>query len=258
MDIRTKQRIFSESVNANRGTLIKYIQTLVDRQDGMTNGSGTIFKIGDHLLIATARHVIPNNPTGRIWPLTREVRHDRGGFPGYVSLGRHPEYDVGYLEVHPEGAENYFGHREYCTVDQIALRGFGRRDKSVIVVGAPAAHAQVTRHNENTLTYKANVMTYWTIPLLPNEWPSLPADAPPADEGVDIFLSYPEDDTITADGFAPINLPHPGGMSGGGVWDQEFNQGELWDPTAIKLIGIQSCWDDEAQYLRASVCQESF
>ena len=43
MDLQTKRRIFSESVNGNRETLIDYVLTLVDRQC-MANGSGTIFK----------------------------------------------------------------------------------------------------------------------------------------------------------------------------------------------------------------------
>jgi hypothetical protein len=151
--------------------------------------------------------------------------------------------------VHPDGAEKYFGDREFCTLKNVALRGYGRENRGVLVVGAPAEHAKITRDDAKTATYKANVMTYWTVPFLPNEWPTVPAGAEPANPEVDIFLNYPEDE-VTEDGVTPFNLPHPGGMSGGGIWDQEMFQGELWDPNAVKLIGIQSRWDENGRYLR--------
>lgn len=250
MDLATRQRIFSASVTANQGVLVPFILTLVDHHNRMRNGSGTLLKIGRHVFIATAAHLIPNQPSGRLWPLTREIRHQGDGFPAYSSFGRHPKYDVGYLEVDPEGAETYFGEREYATMEQVAIRGCGREDKSVILVGAPAEHAEVTRDSKTTATYKANVMTYWTVPLMPSEWPKVPPDACPADEAVDIFLNYPSDGVISIDGEQDATLPDPSGMSGGGVWDQEFNSGEVWSPAAMKLIGIQSRWQSEGRYLR--------
>ena len=251
MDFETKQKIFSESVDAHQCELMKYVVTLVDHKNGMSPASGIMFKILDRIIIATAGHVIPNDPSGRIWPVVRSVRHEKNGFPAYPKFARHPDFDVGYLEVHPEGAERYFGHHEYANLSQISCRGFGREDRSVIVVGSPGEHVQVTKHDSNTGTYNAKVMAYWTVPLLPNEWPAVPSADRPADTNIDIFLSYPTDDTIAAKGFDPINLPHPGGMSGGGIWDQEFKEDAIWDPTAIKLIGIQSCWHRKDRYLRA-------
>lgn len=248
MDMQTKQRMFNAAIDGNRLTLIKFIVTLIDRRD-MGNGSGTLVQIGEHLFIATAKHVIPSDPNGRIWPMTRNIRHEADGFPAYKRVGKHPSYDLGYLEVHPEGVTKYFGEREFCTLKNIALRGCGRQNFAVIAVGAPAEHAKITRDDAKTATYKANVMTYWTVPLMPDEWPTVPADAEPASTGVDIFLNYPKEE-VTEDGVIPTALPHPGGMSGGGFWDQEMIKGELWDPNAIKLMGIQSRWDEDGRYLR--------
>src|SRR5437899_5983082 len=98
MDLQTKRRMFNEALDGNRITLIKFIVTLIDRRN-MGNGSATVLRIGEHVLIATAKHVIPADPNGRIWPMTREIRHEADGFPAYSKVGKHPAHDVAYLEV---------------------------------------------------------------------------------------------------------------------------------------------------------------
>jgi hypothetical protein len=249
MEHDEKNLVFTESIDGSRAALAGKITTLVDREN-LANGSGTLIQILGRVFICTAGHVIPSNPTGRIWPLLRQIRHEGDGFPAYASFGRHPELDVGYLEIHPDAIEKYFGGDTFTTIDHIAVRGSGRPQHSVLVVGAPAAHREITRDSRTEMTYKANVMTYWTVPLSVSEWPVVPVVNRPPDESVDIFLNYPKDEAISADGRGPVDLPNPEGVSGGGIWDQEFNAGRVWDPSAIKLVGIQVAWNEQERYLR--------
>jgi hypothetical protein len=97
-------------------------------------------------------------------------------------------------------------------------------------------------------------MTYWTLPLQPAEWDSLrKPNAPeyrPLDPSVDIILDYDPQQTIQRSEGHNLPLPPPFGMSGGGIWDQDFKTGELWDASSPKLIGIQSSWFSKGKYLR--------
>ena len=75
---------------------------------------------------------------------------------------------------------------------------------------------------------------------------------PPADPLFDIILDYPpgKDTTRLLDTSAPVALPDPQGMSGGGLWDQGFSGNTLWHPEDASLIGVQSSWHPESRYVR--------
>ena len=44
---------------------------------------------------------------------------------------------------------------------------------------------------------------------------------------------------------------NPQGMSGGGVWQGTQQDGELWSPEGLRLVGIQSSWYAPGKYIRA-------
>lgn len=249
LDMATKSQIFQQSLDANKRFLMDRTVTLFDYKKGFANGTGTLFKIANRVLIATAAHVIVGNPNGRLWPATEKTRHESEGFPAYASFARHPTLDVGYLEVSPEGAENYFGDRVFANIADIAVVGTGRENKSVIVVGAPAEHIDVQKHDNRTGSIGAKVLFYWTVPPLVADWPDVSTDL--LDVNNDFVVEYPTDDQMAAEGFPPINLPHPGGISGGGIWDQGFDVGAVWTPHSTKLVAIQSSWYPKSRHLRA-------
>ena len=80
--------------------------------------------------------------------------------------------------------------------------------------------------------------------MLENEWPaSLNADL-----GKHIILDYPNTPGVRMDNDNPVMLPNPKGMSGGGLWDQGFENNELWTSESAKLIGVQSSWYPKVRY----------
>lgn len=249
MDFAAKSVIFQQSLDANKRFLMDRTVTLFDYNKGFANGTGTIFKIENRVFIATAAHVIVGNPNGRLWPATEDFRHESEGFPAYASFAKHPTLDVAYLEVSPDGAEKYFGTRVFASLNDIHPVGIGRENKSVIVVGAPAAHIDVKKQNDNTGSIGAKVLFYWTVPPPYSEWPKVTTD--PLSAMNDFVVEYPTDEQMKAEGFSPINLPHPGGISGGGIWDQGFDSGELWSPERSVLVAIQSRWYPKSRHLRA-------
>lgn len=80
MNDSVKSIVFSNSLEACQRFLIDRTVTLFDYKSSFRVATGTIFKIEDKVLIATAGHVIVGNPTGRIWPVTEAVRHEQDGF----------------------------------------------------------------------------------------------------------------------------------------------------------------------------------
>lgn len=250
LDYPTKKHVFEQSLESSKRYLFDRTLTLFDYKNSMDIGTGTIFRIGQRVLIATAAHVIKGNPNGRIWPATEKVRRDTDGFPAYAKYAKHPRLDVGYLEVCREGVEAFFGDRIYCSIDDISIAGVGRRDKSVIVVGSPGQHTQSIRLGENRTSITSGVLFYWTVPPLVEKWPESPAEDP-LNISEDFVVEYPSDEQMNSEGFPAINLPHPGGISGGGIWDQGFDSDEIWAPEKSRLVAIQSRWHPMKRYLRA-------
>jgi hypothetical protein len=117
------------------------------------------------------------------------------------------------------------------------------------VVGAPAQHAKVEIYDKHSGSIGARVLFYWTVPPRVSDWPVVSTD--PLDIANDFIVDYPTDDQMKAEGFPSINLPHPGGISGGGIWDQGFESETLWAPQKSRLIAIQSRWCSKQRYLRA-------
>jgi hypothetical protein len=214
--------------------------------------SGTVITIGDRLFVATAAHAIPNNPEGRLWMLPGQPRRAEDGILGFVNFGKvaseHP--DVGFLELTPESAAGYLEF-EPCPIEQIRPVGRGRENKVVVLMGFPAENAVPKQWGPSATLLPAKSMAYGTVPLMESEQPPIPPGEPAADPSIDVFLSYPEDGTTQLETDEPITLPHPGGTSGGGVWDLGFEPGALWSPDSAFLFALQSRWSKDHRYLRA-------
>jgi hypothetical protein len=222
-----------------------------------TVSSGTVLRLGNHVFIATARHVIPENPNGRFWIVRRQPRSASEGFPGFVKWRLHPNahIDVGYLEAECDSLVDYLGHDDFCTIENLADFGPGRENRGIIVVGGPAEKIRHLTDGERSHVMAFELMPYGTPCLSPNNWPKVGAQNRPPHPDIDVFLEYPNECfDVEPNGVTSVaTLPHPGGMSGGGVWDQGFAQPDgLWTPRDCKLFAIQSSWNESKRYLRAT------
>jgi hypothetical protein len=219
--------------------------------------SGTVIRLGDRVFVATAGHAIPNDPVGRLWIVRRIPRSASDGFPGFLKWRRHPneEIDAGYLEADPGTLIEYLGHDDFSTIDNLADFGTGRENRGVIVVGSPSKKIQHFTDGVKTHLMAFEAMPYATPLYGPKHWPEVdPRDRAP-DTEIDVFLNYPRESLdVQPNAATSISaVPDPGGMSGGGVWDQGFVEGKLlWTPRDCKLFAIQSSWEEERRYLRAT------
>lgn len=212
--------------------------------------SGTLVEIAGRIFVATARHNIPNNPERRLWILPDRPRKSDEGMLGFVSFGRHPDFDVGFLELTPTALQEYLPNKIPCRLASIRNLNEGRPHKLVTLMGCPEQF--IRKHEINGLpAYATKVIGYSKLIREFADWPETPTTDRPADITVDVFLDYPADGNQRLDTGEPITLKTPEGFSGGGLWDQGFEQDELWSIDSICLFAIQSCWHEVERYARA-------
>src|SRR5262249_19689497 len=139
---------------------------------------------------------------------------------------------------------------EPSSLDDIVVFGPGRANKLSVVIGYPAEVAVPKQWGPSATLMPAKSVCYGTVPFMESELPKVPDYEPPADSAIDTSLSSPVSDTTKAETNEPISLPHPGGMSGGGMWDLGFEPGTVWSPSSAKLFAIQASWNSQQRYLR--------
>jgi hypothetical protein len=216
---------------------------------------GTLVLAGGRVLIATAGHVIPHNPTGRLHLVTHDVRNVNEGSPGFLQWKRHPRYveghpessiDVGYLEIDHDTTKEYFGHDDFCSPDHFADSRVNLGGQCVMVIGPPAALAGV-KMVQGRQSLALEIMPYVTDVL---RYEELPDDR--VASGDHVLLAYPEE-SYDAVSMMKKPLPDAPGLSGAGVWCvPTCTTRSLWSPTQCRLAAIQGSWDKDRRYLRAT------
>jgi len=215
--------------------------------------SGTIIRVGKRLLIATAAHPVRNADVSLLRPYAPSVKNRQDKQSIFKSLKFHASLDICCLEVDSQFEESYFGN-SFCHLDNIACYGVGRKDKPLLVIGTPSCFTKLAKLSMDKSRLQATQLTYLTKVIEEKECPDfVPEHFKASDPATDIFLQYPKGTgkTFKVASDEAIELPIPRGISGGGLWDLDFNLSELWSPHSAKLIGIQTDWYEETECLRA-------
>ncbi len=209
--------------------------------------SGTLVGLGDRVFVATARHCVPPNPTGRLWIVPHEPRSPSTGMLAFIQFGRHPNLDLAFLELDRQSVTEFLPQHICCELSNLWPCGWGRANRAITICGTPVQFTE----GQGTVDVPLNAVNiaFTTAPLTPSEFPTTPDGDRDADPATDIFFEYPTEGQRSDEGI-PISLDSPEGFSGGGIWDQGFARGELWSPANAKLIGVQSSWHAGQRYSR--------
>lgn len=195
----------------------------------LSTGSAVCVEIAGRHFLATAAHVIePIAPNDSLLILPRgELNH-----PGISLIRRshprneHYKYDVAWLEVEP--SEWSKSGLKALTLEQVACnRRYHPSEPSLFIQGFPFQEINVTPNG----TFEP-----LSLCLL-----STSVDPGPGAPGV--AVEYPPQDSADAG----LELVHPGGFSGGGIWT--WNPLSVWpyiNVGAEKLIGIIVQYDPAA------------
>jgi hypothetical protein len=228
--------------------------SFVDLDCGCAPASGTLVAIGDHLLVMTAGHAVPNNPNARLQFLSRVLRPIGGPRLAVSRSGRSQWHriDVGFLELAPAVAPEYLDARSVA-IEQVADLRTGRPERPIAFVGAVREHMPDAT---KTRVVGTPIEGFATTVIPEQEWDELkpfPSAEGEADSDVDVFLDFEQGSFrrgLIHDGDPATS---PSGMSGGGYWDCQCDCGGVWSPERARLFAIQSSWDSkrtENRYVR--------
>ena len=244
MDASTKIKIAQLSCKPLWSKLVRVAVTLADIEKDYRSGSGTLVRIADHLFVATAAHVIPPRPNGRMLVIGSKWREPASGMLAILRHGKEPACDVGYLDLDVEIALEHI-KCESCGLEDLRDLGQGRVLRSAILLGSPSCEATLERQS-----LEFGVVGYSCSPMSAEE---IEERAPDNgwDSRVDVFLDYQFTDCRRMDTMENVVAPTPPGMSGGGLWDQGFDSG-VWSSEKAKLFAIQNSWHRTKGYIRAT------
>lgn len=257
MENSQKLAIAAQSSNALLMSLAKHAVCVIDTKDTADHSkweifSGTVVSIGSRVFVATASHCVNRNASGiRYWLLSDVRRRMSEGIPVVVASWKTPgdRPDVAALEIEPKSLSE-FTSKTPCSLGRLRLVGVGRMDRAASLVGCPSQYLTQENH-KSAEGIGAMLISYTSLPIAEPDWPKFAARIP-FEADIDILKNYPSgnDDTSRLDLGMPIELPHPDGMSGGGLWDQGFGVNELWSTDDAFLFGIQSSWFPDRRYVR--------
>lgn len=241
----------------------RFTYCLVYEETGETKvGTSVAVKLGEHFFLATAGHVIENAQS------VKALMHDQ--VTHYVSDFAKRYYDsyldVGLLEISLPDSQRFdflSQHRLCETIEE-------EQEIPAMVVGFPGQFCntmkQIDLTPESSLRLvRCDTLTFNTVVIPLSEWPSegLPdehANYKPLIAGRDILIDYEPEPQVkpftpqtTGADNPPVECPSldPCGMSGGGIWLAQINEGKVRvkypNP---RLIGLQLGWHRTRNLLR--------
>lgn len=249
MDEKTRLEVLRQSSDALGRRVEQNCIALLDTDNGYEPGTGTLISIGPRLFIATAAHVIPLNPNGRLFATSGKWKNPEKGMLEFLRYRRSKECDVGYLELNPDVACEFLD-KEGCSLGSVADLGPGRSAQQSVLVGVSRSLIKVhERHGWRLLD--VGVVGYSSNVAGVDELDELDPH-PPFEPSSDVILDYRFEDCRRFDTWEKIAPPQPNGMSGGGIWDMGFDRTIMWDTGKARLFGIQHSYDPKRGYIRAT------
>ena len=238
--------------------LLQSTVAFVNLDDGKA-ASATLVAIGDRVFLATAGHVVPARPAGKISIVGNKATGIRSNILPVLSYGTHSDEhcDVAFVESTPDFIATTVG-KAAIPLSRLHPCGTGQDNHWTFVCGYPSQEIIELGHPLNDSRTKLFTIECWGNKLLmPDRWGSLEIrDRPPSTEK-DVFIPRPITDDFVSIGpwptKSPSRLAEPYGMSGGGYWQPNLAlRTEVWNPEYYSLIAIQSRWWGRGRYLQGT------
>ena len=231
--------------------------TFVDTRDrpfsknaGWEVFSGTFVRIGHRLFVATVSHSIDNfeNPSRFVLTAKNGQPHPNGSKIVLDTIATdHDRPDVGLIELNTELFGSFDGYQS-VGLDRISLLPPECHLSSLM--GTPSETVQIHPIENGKWGIGGTLSGFTTSAIDHAEWPRLNLREPMVKE-IDLLVRYPNDSPdIRDDTGMQSELPDPHGVSGGGLWIHDDCQNELWLPDNCKIVGIQSSWLKDAEFVR--------
>jgi len=230
---------------------------LIDKTDQSYGGTAIAINIGDRYFMATAEHVISKDHKYKIVLRNKMAQ----SIDCFQSRQFDTDTDVGLLEI-PKEKKHLID--SWVTVSDIYTDIDQHKKNSVVIIGYPGEYItqtpkkQISRNNFlqfricNTLCYVSS-----TLPI--EKWPTEGIENQTIEER-DIFIDFDPDgnmftsppNTVDISPADSMQCPELPGISGGGIWLLESEEGLIWTPS-VKLIGIQHSVFKKDQWMRGTL-----
>jgi hypothetical protein len=229
------------------------------RAAGDAVGAGTLVDFNGTPMIATAWHVadlMMEAPDALVYAgLTRPHPAIRRYHELAMKWAKAPDADVAALVLRSEARDGLSG-AAWLPACHVGIGSMGVPE-TVVQVGSPLEVRHQAR--TGTLLPKVDSKSGQVAVMLTTCLKSCDAANHANDEAIearakrwpsanDYHVDWSERD---AEGGARVEMPHPGGMSGGGVWDWRCPTDEVWTPDRLRLIGINWLYTPGAKCVRA-------
>lgn len=226
---------------------------LLDLTDKNKGGSGVTVKLEKHFFVATAAHVIPKGHDIRILDGTNQIAV-------FENWQLDKQNDVGFLELAADVANDL--NREFAT--KIIRELEQRENWACTVVGYPGQCIELEESvDDQTLYRQYNFRTLSMVTeLIPySEWPTTgDFRRRPPQVDADVFVRFDSQCEVVQRDLT--DLDHPGlleqsgdvllhGMSGCGIWIDEYNDNGIWRPEP-SLLAIQTGAKANEQWARGT------
>lgn len=208
------------------------------------NGTGVLTNICGRKFVITAAHVLDLiNP--QFMFLTSSPTPTLES-PKILKSGRcNNGIDIGYLEISLEGLQHF--KKRFLTLDQIEYSYLPKNTDWLCLTGFPNVIKSIQQNFlERTFFIEGNALSLWCDYVSPDQWRVRKWDS-----RKNLVIYYPEEGYLF-EKEKHIKNPHPGGISGCGMWKVPINPNNLdslWDPNQIRLIGIEHCWDSKERQI---------
>jgi hypothetical protein len=232
---------------------------LIDKTNQSCGGTAIAIEIGDRYFFATAGHVISEDHKYEIVLKNKMLQP----IDCFVSRQFDIDTDVGLLEIPKEKKhliDSWVTDSDsdiYTDIDQ-------HKKNKVVVVGYPGESAIRTPKEQisknNFLEYQIwNALCYMSSTLPIEKWPTEGIENQTIEEQ-DIFIDFDPDgnmftsppNTVDISPADSMRCPKLSGISGGGIWLWESEEGLIWKPS-VRLIGIQHRVFEKGQWMRGTL-----
>jgi hypothetical protein len=207
------------------------------------HGTGLLFEIEGDIICATAGHVVAPYSVDRIHIIASEKPSNLQMKPvdmAWLGDGRQTENDVAILRL-PKEFSQIFPTRRFHSINDLEIDPRGLESDGAVACGAPESdHAE-----EPPKFHRFQTFTFLTSFNSGCEW------TPPFGDVPLFEIPFP---TEVVDGLTgkKMDLPPAYGMSGGGVWRVGLKTGGIWDPSSMRIVGLNTEFHKVARILYAT------
>lgn len=239
---------------------ISYSTLGIASEDGTVTGTAIAIDYEAQFLIITNKHVVDDIASGPFWfyfrpdaPLIRAPKKDFGKHINKVvgserfrisitrTLTSEPLDDLAVLVIDPSIVPS--PHLRFHRIQDD--RRTPDVDSYVVLFGLPSELLRLVGPLKEKSTARVGYMTFGNF-----EWRTIIEEECHDLENFDstrhFLIDFSEE--INSEEY----VTHPRGMSGCGVWTYPmFTKAELWDPTKVELVGVQSSWYKDRRLMKA-------